>query len=142
MPKKRELLHICLFTLVILIDQYTKWLVTALDQSREIFGWLSFTYVRNTGLLWGKLQGTNTLLIWASIAAFAALLYYHKEFRTDMERMSHALLLAGIWGNLIDRLLRGFVVDFIDLGWWPVFNIADSAIVVGISLYVLEQLRK
>ena len=53
-----------------------------------------------------------------------------------------ALLLAGLWGNLLDRGSLGFVVDFIDLGWWPVFNIADSAITVGVALYLLEQWRK
>jgi len=134
-----------IFALVLFFDAYTKYMVASSfppGSGREIFSWLWLTYVQNTGILWGNFQGANTGLIWVSVAAFGALLYFHDEFITIIEKICYALLLAGLWGNMLDRIFRGFVVDFIDLGWWPVFNIADAAIVVGIIVYMLEQARK
>jgi signal peptidase II len=69
-------------------------------------------------------------------------LYFYDQFTTLVEKIAYALILAGLWGNLLDRVIFGYVVDFIDFGWFPVFNIADSCINVGIVLLLLEQWRR
>ena len=132
------------FAVLLAIDQYTKHAIAtgyALGQTRHLFSIFSFTYVQNTGALWSSFQGMNGAFIWLSVIAFGALIYYHDAFTTLAEKISYTLILTGLWGNLLDRLAYGFVVDFISVGWWPVFNIADSAINVGIVIYLLEQWR-
>lgn len=134
-----------IFATVLLVDQFTKHAITvsyAIGESHRIFSWLSFTYVQNTGALWSFATGMNGAFIWLSIIAFGLLLYFYDQFTTISAKIALALVFAGLWGNLLDRLTQGFVVDFIDLGWWPVFNIADSAIVVAVCVLLLEQLRK
>ncbi|MDD9952828.1 MAG: signal peptidase II [Candidatus Woesearchaeota archaeon] len=133
------------FGILLFIDQYTKHVIStgyAIGESTTIFSWLWFTYLQNTGANWGIMQNNNTLFIFLSIVAFAVLVYYAHDFRTPVERLSYAAILAGLWGNLLDRVTHGFVIDFIDLGWWPVFNVADSAILVGIFVYLFHQWRK
>lgn len=143
---ERQLLQYgALFAILLLLDILTKrYIVTNfyLGESRTAFPGLWFTYVQNTGTLWGLFQNANWIFIWISIIAFGLLLYFSDAFQARWERAAYTLILAGLFGNLIDRVSYGFVVDFIDLGWWPVFNIADSCIVVGIVLILLEQLRK
>ncbi len=133
------------FALLLSADQLTKGIISstyALGESHRLLSWLSFTYVRNTGAPWGTLAGANAILAWLSVIAFGALVYFHDAFETAIEKVCYTLLLVGLWGNLIDRVARGFVVDFIDLHWWPVFNIADSAISVGIALFLIERWRR
>jgi signal peptidase II len=134
-----------IFIVVLFLDQYTKYFFLqhyALGESHKVFPGLWFTYVQNTGAVWGSLQDTNAMFIWLSVTAFGILIYFFDKFETVTEKISYSLILAGLWGNLLDRGVHGFVIDFIDLGWWPVFNIADSAISVGIVLYLLSQWRK
>ena len=76
------------------------------------------------------LSGNNTLLIFVSLMALGIIMMSVKHIKKEHE-IPLILLVAGLIGNLIDRVFRGFVVDFFDFGWWPVFNLADSAIVVG-----------
>jgi signal peptidase II len=135
-----------LFAVLLLLDQWTKWYFVSnytAGESHKIFPWLWFTYVQNTGTLWGLFSGANANIsfLWISVIAFGLLMFFYDQFRTVLEKISYTLILAGLWGNLLDRGVQGFVVDFIDLGWWPVFNIADSAIVVGILIMLLEQFR-
>jgi signal peptidase II len=143
---QRALWSYCLliFAAVLLADQLTKYWMSSsyvVGESHRVFSWLSFTYVQNTGALWSFAQGANAIFIWLSFVAFGLLLYFHDQFRSTIAKVCLALLMAGLWGNLLDRLARGFVVDFIDLGWWPVFNIADSALCVAIAVLLLEQWR-
>ena len=134
-----------LFTVLLFLDQYTKnYIITnyALGTSHKIAPGLWFTYVQNTGTLWGLFRGAgaNAAFIWLSVIAFGLLIFFFDQFKTTIEKIAYTLLLAGLWGNLLDRGVHGFVIDFIDLGWWPVFNIADSCILVGIALFTLHQL--
>jgi signal peptidase II len=138
---------IVVFLVLFLLDQYTKYAIRAsypLGLRHEILPGVWFTHVANTGTVWGLFNGTNANLffIWLSIAAFGLLLYYHDEFTTTIEKIAFILIMAGLWGNLFDRAIFGYVLDFIDLGWWPVFNIADSCISVAIVLFMLEQWRR
>ena len=100
-------------------------------------GFVSFHLVRNTGASFGILQNNNALFIWISLMVLGLLMMFYDQFPGK----SYTFLLfisVGLVGNLFDRIRLGFVVDFIDFGFWPVFNVADSLIcigVVGVLLY-------
>jgi signal peptidase II len=134
-----------LFAALLFIDQYTKHVIVTSfvpGQSVRLFPGFWYTYVQNTGTAWGFLPGANGALVWLSVVAFGLLIFYFDKFESVVEKISYTMLLAGLWGNLLDRGVHGFVVDFIDLGWWPVFNIADACITVGIILFLISQLKK
>lgn len=133
-----------IFSIVILIlslDQLTKFLVTKkllLNQSLPIIrGIVHFTLIHNRGAAFGLLKNQVYLFILTSI--FAIILIYlslknTKHKKLSVYTLSLSLILAGALGNLIDRLCLGYVIDFLDLRIWPVFNIADSAITIGAIL--------
>ncbi len=120
-------------------------------QSWDIAPWLApifrITHVTNTGAAFGLFPkwGDFFILI-AAIVIVAIILYYHHLPRGQwLMRVALGLQLGGATGNLIDRLRRGFVVDFIDLNFWPlhnwpVFNLADASIVTGVTLLALMML--
>lgn len=118
-----------LFILVVL-DQFTKLLIHIKQPSLDL-KLLAITFVRNTGSVWGLFQDVNMIFIWISIIAIGLLLYFGDRF-PEKGRYFYWTLIAGITGNLIDRIFRGFVVDFINFKFWPVFNIADACIVISI----------
>jgi signal peptidase II len=138
---------VALFALLLAIDQFTKYHIVAnyvYGESHRMLPGVWFTYVQNTGTLWGLGNGAslNWVFMWLSVIAFGLLLFFYDQFTTTIEKIAYTLIMAGLWGNLIDRALYGFVVDFIDVHWWPVFNIADSCITIAIVLLLLEQMRK
>ena len=105
--------------------------------AQVIPGFLDFKYAENTGAAWGILSGHSwLLLIIAGITVAAALRY--------LNVVAVVLTLGGIAGNAIDRIWHGYVIDFIaaDLQFykWPIFNIADTAICIGVGLYILSTL--
>jgi len=137
---------------VFMIDQATKaWATRVLRIEGEkpvISGFLNFAYAQNTGVAFSMLDdhgetGRWGLSVVAIIAATLVLYFFWRTPRADDRMMgSLALLLAGIVGNVTDRLRLGFVVDFIDVqfGNWhyPTFNVADAAICVGAGLLILD----
>ena len=134
-----------IFSALLFADQYSKSIIVsdyALHQPVKVLPGLWFTYVQNTGITWGFMQGVNEAMIWLSVTVFGLLLYFYDKFETVIEKICYTLLLAGLWGNLLDRGIHGFVIDFIDVGWWPVFNIADACITTGVIVLILEQIRK
>jgi len=145
---KKLIITILLITLS--IDQLTKYLVTQnlpIYQSWPTSGIFRITYVTNTGTAFGLLQNQSTFLTIGSFIAIFFLYYLYKNFIFENKLLNIAvgLQLGGAIGNLIDRLRLGFVIDFIDIGWWPVFNIADSSIVIGItiiSIFIIFEPRK
>ena len=125
--------------LVFLLDQLTKYVVIqtlAPGMSFPFRGFFRFTHVHNTGSAFGIFQGFNTPLIFVSIIGviILTLIYRSQERPSNLLRLSLALQLGGAFGNLADRVRLGFVTDFIDIGPWPVFNIADAAIVSGLFI--------
>lgn len=106
-------------------------------------GFLRITHVRNAGAAFGVLQGKQPLFIAAAVAAAAAAIvcYPRVSAWNWPARLGLSLGLGGALGNLIDRLRFGGVVDFLEVGPWPVFNLADSAIVLGVALILLGMLR-
>ena len=137
---------------VFLIDQTTKaWAVRRLrfgDDISVIPGFLNFAYAHNTGVAFSMLDdhgnaGRWGLSVVALVAASLVVYFFWRTPRADDRILgSLALLLAGIVGNVTDRLRLGFVIDFIDVqfgGWhYPTFNVADMAICVGAGLLILD----
>ena len=129
-------------------DQLTKqWVRHAfgLGETRPILeGFFNLTYVRNTGAAWGMFSSHNWALIVLSAVMLVLLTVFRKSFLSDARehRFAFGLLLGGILGNLFDRIRLGAVTDFLDfhLGGhhWPSFNVADSAICIGVCIYILS----
>ena len=127
--------------LVVILDQITKAIaVTKLASvvSVPAIGKIaSFTLVKNTGAAFGLFRYQTPAFISISLIAIAFTVFYLAKKKVSFY-LPFALILGGAVGNLIDRLRFGYVVDFIDLHFWPVFNIADSCITIGsIFLFVI-----
>jgi signal peptidase II len=148
-PNQRLHVRILGYTaVVILLDQMTKLLVMktfALHESIEVLGnALRFTYIENPGMAFGIRVGSEGFFIVFAALASAAIFVYLMRMRHDRfySRLALALILGGAIGNLIDRILRGQVVDFIDVGIgrtrWPVFNVADMAVSIGMVLLIVQ----
>ena len=124
--------------IVVVADQLTKLLIQAnLAPGQSVpVGPIGITYLANTGSLFGLFpHQTLFLIITAAIGVVAVVVYYrYLPTKTLLIRASLGLLLGGAVGNLTDRLRFGYVIDFIDLRVWPVFNLADSAVTVGIIM--------
>lgn len=134
--------------IVIVLDQWTKWLVRAnIDFGAQWLPngmlWLS-PYARlvnwhNSGAAFGMFQNGNLVFTALAFIVIAAIIYYYPQVEADdwTLKLAMGLQLAGASGNLIDRLMFGKVTDFISVGTFPVFNIADSSITVGVLVLVL-----
>ena len=129
---------------IVILDQLTKMAVQqwmTLYQSYPLLGdVVQFTYIRNPGAAFGITFGGRWLYLVLSIIACAVMIYYLARLPAAERRGRYAMMtvLGGALGNLIDRALYGEVTDFIDIGAgayrWPVFNVADSAVTIGIIL--------
>ena len=121
------------------MDQLTKYLVRTnllLGESWPDEGFLRLTHGTNSGSAFGLFSSLTPLLIVASLVAIGFLIYFYRTHALPrpLLRFAIGMILGGAVGNLIDRLRVGSVVDFIDVGPWPIFNVADSSIVVGMAL--------
>ena len=126
-------------------DQFSKYIVlTSMYPGQSIpeTGLFRITYVTNTGSAFGLFPNQTFFLIIASFIGIAILLVFYHIHRVSSPilHISLGLQLGGAIGNLMDRLRLGYVVDFLDVGAWPVFNLADSAIVVGLGGLVFTML--
>ncbi len=139
---------------LLLVDQITKWLVLQQipfgTEVSVIPGFFSLVHVTNTGAAFGLFQNSNLFFVGLAVAALIALFYLlirdsltsdpKKRLRL-LTKIALSLLTAGVLGNLIDRLLRGSVVDFLNFYIheyvWPSFNVADSCICVAAGLLIL-----
>ena len=146
----RELGLLITASLVIASDQVSKFFVRdnmTLGQSMPEEGFFRITHITNAGGSWGIFGNTAFLTIATLVVVIAALVLYlrYPLVRRMPVRVAMGLLIGGAIGNIIDRLSRGHVTDFIDVGAWPVFNVADCAIVIGvilIALYLIFSARK
>lgn len=140
------------FTLmVIVLDQFTKYLAVTqlqLGSSIKIFSWFDLVLVHNYGAAFGFLnQGKSwqivLLVVVAIIATLGFFIWLARIARSNyFEGVGIALLIGGAIGNLIDRFIHGYVIDFLDIyisTWhWPAFNLADSFICIGAGLVLLQ----
>ena len=131
---------------MLVVDQLTKFAVRAWLPPAEshplIPGLLHLTHVQNTGMAFGLFRGHPNVFAWLAvlIAGWIVVeLRQHPPHDWWMQ-VGLAMILSGAVGNLIDRVQFGFVTDFIDLRVWPVFNVADSAITIGVALLIARSL--
>lgn len=152
MKKNKNLLWYSVIVLtIILVDRLTKIWALQLSSTKIINEYLSFSLLFNRGINWGMFNYANPVLflcINACIAAIIALLIWHTiySWRAGESIMSYLIILAGAVSNYFDRIWHGGVIDFIVLSWqnwnWPAFNIADAAILIGISLVLIRGMKK
>ena len=130
---------------VVALDQLTKWWALHALRTRTIHViWtLQFNLTRNTGAAFSLSGGRGPLIGVLALVVVGVLLWQGSSVSTRLGAVALGLVLGGALGNLIDRALRGnggflhgAVVDFVDFQWWPVFNVADTGVVIGAILLV------
>lgn len=132
--------------MTLIADQVTKALVArylAPGESRPLIPPIvSLTHVQNTGAAFGLFKGQQAWFILLSLVVIGWLVWELRARQTlaPTMRWGSALILGGAVGNVIDRLRLGYVTDFIDFHVWPVFNLGDSAITIGVALLLLHSL--
>ena len=121
------------------LDRYESWM--PVDFIEPVF---KFTHVHNTGAAFGMFPQGSTLFLAIAITIVGVILYYYRNlpFGGWVVRFALSLQIAGALGNVIDRVRLGYVVDFFNVVYWPVFNVADSCVVIGVVLLALEILRE
>lgn len=141
-----------LSSLFLIVDIVVKLIIEnilVLNNSIKIIdNFFYLTYVRNIGAAWSILSGkVNFLIIFSLIIIIFLFIYlYKKKEYSKLEELGYSLLLAGAIGNLIDRIFYGYVIDYLDFYIFnydfPIFNIADSCIVIGIMLLFISSWRE
>lgn len=129
---------------VVCLDRLTKIFFSHVLSMGESFivlrNIIHMTLVHNTGIAFGMFKNQGVVFIIIPLIMIVLLIYNFYHYKYNNQKLSRmyvvaiSLILAGAIGNLIDRILYGYVIDFIDLRIWPVFNIADSAITIGACL--------
>ena len=137
----------CSAALILALDQLTKWWVLeylapkgSLPVIPQVF---SLTFVENTGIAFGWFQGhPGVLTVLITVSVFT-LLVCTRFFATELpvRRVAYGFILGGALGNWIDRLRVGYVIDFLDFKIWPVFNVSDSFITIGVFLFIWLALK-
>ena len=137
--------------LILVADQFSKaWIRASLPEGQSLFeiGFFQITHVHNTGAAFGLFRGQSFILTIVAIIAITVILVYafvsyHRFPWLDsmLSKIALGLVFGGTVGNLIDRLRLGYITDFIDFGFWPAFNIADSAVTVGVIIFAYSLLR-
>lgn len=130
--KSQILVFVCL---LVLIDFITKFLVSKYNIH---FGIINYSL--NSGIIFGFLKGYNWIFILINLFVVLFLGYY-LFFKRNVNDFGFVLVLAGAIGNLIDRFVYSAVIDFIDLKYWYIFNLADAFVVIGVCLILFTMLR-
>lgn len=133
------------FYVIVLIDQMIKYFVESRELNIPIAGnFFNLIYTQNTGGIYGILQGRNYLFIILSIEILAVLIFFsYKEKSKNRKKFAiWQFVIAGGVSNVIDRIIRGYVVDFIQLKFFGVFNLADMMIVLGVLAIIVMDIRE
>ncbi len=151
MPERSDAIRlVAVTTSVTVIDQLTKFLLASTIDSQRIASrveivdsWLALEYTENRGAAFGLFSGLAPILAGVSIAILAALLWHFlRQVRPPLwQTVATGAIAGGAIGNLIDRIRLGYVIDFVSVGPWPNFNVADSAITVGVLVLVWGMTR-
>ena len=129
--KSSMLYYFVLIFAVIVIDQFSKFLISrsfSFGSYPVVKNFLYITLVRNTGAAFGMLKGFNVILVLITAAVIAAAGRYLFVSKDRFVNFALCLIIGGAIGNLIDRIVFGYVVDFIDVGFWPVFKDRKSVV--------------
>jgi signal peptidase II len=134
-----------LFPIILIFDQLTKYIVYKnlnLGESIPENFIIKITYARNTGTAFSLFSSYGNLLLYISIfvALFFTVYFILIEKPKLTMRVFISLVVAGALGNIFDRLRFGYVNDFIDVGFWPIFNIADSSISIALTIYFVDMI--
>ena len=139
-------MELVLTVLILILDQVSKiWAARVLIHGPQVLipGALELTYLENRGAVWGLMQGWRIVFLVATFLFLGVLVWFYCKKRRDMSvltRVILSLLFSGALGNLIDRVLLGYVRDmiYVSLINFPVFNVADSAICIAAALLIIE----
>ncbi len=137
-------MYYLIMAVIVAVDQAVKYIVDtklAVGESLPVVSKIfHITYVQNRGAAFSTFMGQRIMLIIFPIVLIAALAFYYYKFGKNEHwtlRLAISFIVAGGIGNLIDRLVRGFVVDMFDFIVWPVFNVADIAVCTGCGVLLL-----
>lgn len=147
--------HLITLMMIVVFDQITKILVSTnmnlFDSIEIINGFFNLTYVQNTGAAWSILEGNMVFFYLISVLALVMMVKFYQHPTTDkLSQWAMTLMIGGTLGNLLDRIRLQYVVDFFDfniLGYdFPVFNIADCFLCLGVAVlmlsFILEGVKK
>ncbi|MCL2335384.1 MAG: signal peptidase II [Endomicrobia bacterium] len=145
---------VALAAFLVVLDQLTKYLASAFIaygghvKIIPLFNFFNLTNVGNTGAAFSSFQGKNAafiIFVAVFLVAVSVWLYKNKNKLNTLQKYAFCMIIAGGTGNLIDRIFRGAVVDFLDFGInnlrWPSFNVADSSICIAAALIVIDIFR-
>ncbi|MBQ6494918.1 MAG: signal peptidase II [Bacilli bacterium] len=137
--------------ITLLIDIISKVIITntlTLKESIKIINkFFYITYTKNTGVAFSLLEGSKIFIIIATIIILIVLIkYLNNKYVNRLEQISYGLIIGGALGNLIDRIIYGYVIDFLDFKIfnynYPIFNLADSAIVIGVIILIITSFKR
>lgn len=139
------LLYYIVAAVLIMMDQLTKW---GIVQNFELYeeqvlipGWFSLFYIQNTGAAWGIFAGRMWFfyIITAVVVLYLVYTFHKSKIQHKLAGWSFAFILAGAIGNFIDRLMNGYVVDMFRFDFinFPIFNVADVCLVIGVGLMII-----
>ena len=128
--------NLILIILLFFIDLLTKFYF--IGKKIKFFSFLYFNYTRNSGIIFGLFKNNNLFFIILTLVIIFIVLYY---YRNKNLQLGFDFVLAGAFGNLFSRIYYGHVIDFIDFKVWPIFNLADMFVVIGV-LYLIIKLWK
>jgi len=147
----RYLIFFLVALFVIVADQLSKaWIMSSLPEGHSMLrlGFFRITHIHNTGAAFGLFPDQSLVLAIFALIAGAVILFfvvygyrYYSWLGSTATTLTFGLVLGGTVGNLADRFRFGYVIDFIDFGYWPAFNIADSAVTVGVITLAVILLR-
>lgn len=146
-PKKSGFIFFLISLSIVLSDQVVKFFIRNSmnigDSIAVINNIFHITYVTNYGAGFGIMQGKTSLLIWFVIIVIGIILFYYERIQEKKSlQIFSGLILGGTLSNLIDRLFFGFVIDFFDFRIWPVFNIGDSCICIGVACLIIYLIKE
>ena len=146
-PKKSGFIFFLISLSIVLSDQVVKFFIRNSmnigDSIAVINNIFHITYVTNYGAGFGIMQGKTSLLIWFAIIVIGIILFYYERIQEKKSlQIFSGLILGGTLSNLIDRLFFGFVIDFFDFRIWPVFNIGDSCICIGVACLIIYLIKE
>lgn len=147
MKKKPYIIAFFFFIIDLISKQVIANVINLGDSIQVIKNFFYITFVKNTGAAWSILEDHRILLLIITvIVLFIINKYMNNVVLTKLENISYGIIIGGIIGNLFDRLFFGYVIDFLDFkifGYnYPVFNLADSFIVIGILIMIIDMIRK
>ncbi len=150
-PTRSRLIVLAIFAAVVVVDAVTKvWVVSGLADANIVIAgdWLTLVLVRNSGAAFSQFQGLGPVLGVVAIIAAGWIFYYAGRVERIWQLVGLGLIAGGAIGNVIDRAARepagfftGHVVDFVSVSRWPVFNVADACVVVGVGIVIFASSR-